>query len=250
MIPFDPSAAASGVGLMPYDSVDSTNAEGLRLARAGTPGPLWIVAREQTAGRGRRGRVWISEPGNLYATLLVSEPSAPEHAAQLSFVAALALHDAVAGRVPGLASRLKLKWPNDLLIDRNKLAGILIEAEGPSVVIGIGVNCAHHPERTDYPATDLAAAGVRATPEGLFTALSAAMITRLGQWDRGAGFAAIRDDWLARAAGLGKPIVVSLADGERSGSFETIDATGRLMLRLADGTTQAIAAGDVLRTGR
>jgi BirA family biotin operon repressor/biotin-[acetyl-CoA-carboxylase] ligase len=249
-MPLDPSAAAAGVGLVRYDSVDSTNAEGLRLARAGTPGPLWIVAREQTAGRGRRGRIWISEPGNLYATLLVSEPSAPEHAAQLSFVAALALHDAVAGRVPGLASRLKLKWPNDLLIDRNKLAGILIEAEGPSVVIGIGVNCAHHPQGTDYPATDLAAAGVRATPEGLFTALSAAMITRLGQWDRGAGFAAIRDDWLARAAGLGKPMVVSLADGERSGSFETIDATGRLMLRLADGTVQAIAAGDVLRAGR
>ena len=249
-MPLDPSAAAAGVGLMSYDSIDSTNAEGLRLARRGTRGPLWIVAREQTAGRGRRGRVWISEPGNLYATLLVSEPSPPEHAAQLSFVAALGLHDAVSGRVPGLASRLKLKWPNDLLIDRNKLAGILIEAEGLTVVIGIGVNCVHHPERTDYSATDLATAGVRATPQGLFTALSAAMLKRLAQWDRGSGFTAIRDDWLAHAAGLGKPILLSLAEGECSGRFESVDAAGRLVLRLDDGTAQAIAAGDVLRTGR
>jgi BirA family biotin operon repressor/biotin-[acetyl-CoA-carboxylase] ligase len=113
-------------------------------------------------------------------------------------------------------------------------------------VIGIGVNCAHHPAGTDFPATDLAAAGVRATPESLFGPLSATMVSRLAQWDRGAGFATVRADWLARATGLGKPIRLSLPEGERSGVYEGIDERGCLVLRLADGTMQAIAAGDVL----
>src|SRR4029079_14280939 len=97
--------------------------------------------------------------------------SAPDRFAELSFVAALAVHDAVGRRIPGLAGRLVLKWPNDLLIDRNKFAGILVEGEGATVVIGIGVNCIHHPEGTDYPETDIAAAGVRASPERLFDPL-------------------------------------------------------------------------------
>jgi BirA family biotin operon repressor/biotin-[acetyl-CoA-carboxylase] ligase len=246
-----PTAAAAGARLVTHDAVDSTNAEALRLARAGESGPLWITARSQSAGRGRRGRTWISEPGNLYASLLLTDPSPPDRAAELSFVAGLALHDAITGRIPGLAARLVLKWPNDLLIDRNKFAGILIEGEGVgeggtmSVVIGIGVNCVHHPAGTDFPATDLAAAGVRATPESLLAPLSAAMLGRLAQWNRGAGFAAIRSDWLARAAGLGRPIRVAFADHDLAGQFETIDERGRLVLRLADGTMQTVAAGDV-----
>ncbi|MEX2036556.1 MAG: biotin--[acetyl-CoA-carboxylase] ligase, partial [Xanthobacteraceae bacterium] len=171
-------------------------------------------------------------------------------AAELSFVAALALHDTIAGRIPGLATRLMLKWPNDLLIDRNKFAGILIEGEGSAVAIGIGVNCVHHPAATNHPATDLAAAGVRASPETLLAPLSRAMLVRLAQWNRGTGFAAIRADWLARAAGLGKPIRVTLAEAELAGRFETIDETGRLVLRLADGTMQTVAAGDVAMTAR
>jgi BirA family biotin operon repressor/biotin-[acetyl-CoA-carboxylase] ligase len=160
------------------------------------------------------------------------------------------LHDAVAGRIPGLASRVALKWPNDLLIDRMKFSGILVEGEGPAVVVGIGVNCVHHPAGTDFPATDLATAGVRTTPDSVFERLSAAMVARLVQWDRGAGFAAVRTEWLARAAGLGKPIKVALADGIVAGQFETIDGTGRLVLRLADGKTQAVAAGDVMMAAR
>jgi BirA family biotin operon repressor/biotin-[acetyl-CoA-carboxylase] ligase len=242
----DPTAAAAGVRLITHEAVGSTNAEALALARAGERGPLWIVAKHQSAGRGRRGRTWVSEPGNLYASLLLTDPSPPERAAELSFVAALALHDAIGGRIPGLAARLALKWPNDLLIDRNKFAGILIEGEGAAVVVGIGVNCAHHPTGTDVPATDLATAGVRTTPESLFAPLSAAMVSRLAQWDRGAGFAAIRADWLARAAGLSRPIAVALPEGRRDGVFEGIDERGCLVLRLADGTMLAIAAGDVL----
>ncbi len=241
----DPTAQAAGVHLIAHDTIGSTNAEALGLARAGERGLLWVTAKRQTAGRGRRGRTWVSEPGNLYASLLLTDPAAPERFPELSFVAALALHDAIGGRIPGLASRVVLKWPNDLLIDRNKFAGILVEGEGTSVSIGIGVNCVHHPAGTEYPATDLAVAGVRATPESLFGPLTAAMTARLADWNRGSGFAAIRAGWLARAAGLGKPIRVKAGEAEVSGQFETIDETGRLVLRLADGTMRNVTAGDV-----
>jgi BirA family transcriptional regulator, biotin operon repressor / biotin---[acetyl-CoA-carboxylase] ligase len=246
----DPTAKAAGARLITHETVGSTNAEALERARAGERGPLWVAAARQSAGRGRRGRIWVSEPGNLYATLLLTDPSAPERFAELSFVAALAVHDAVARRIPGLAGRLVLKWPNDLLIDRNKFAGILVEGEGAAVAVGIGVNCVHHPDGTDYPATDLAAAGVRASPESLFAPLTAAMATRLTQWNRGAGFAAIRADWLARAAGIGKPVRVKSGDREIAGRFEGIDETGRLVLRLDDGTMQAVTAGDVFLAAR
>jgi BirA family biotin operon repressor/biotin-[acetyl-CoA-carboxylase] ligase len=246
----DPTAMAAGTRLVALDSIDSTNAEALRLARSGERGPLWITARSQSAGRGRRGRSWVSEPGNLYASLLLTDSAPPEHWPELSLVAALAVHDAVAGRIPGLASRVALKWPNDLLIDRNKFAGILVEGEGATVAVGIGVNCAHHPAHTDFPATDLATAGVRTSPESVFERLSAAMIARLAQWDHGAAFAAIRNDWLSRAAGIGKPIRVKIGEADVSGVFESIDASGRLVVRLPDGTMQTVAAGDVLMTAR
>jgi len=246
----DPTARAAGARLITHDTIGSTNAEALRVAREGERGPLWIVAKTQTAGRGRRGRTWVSEPGNLYASLLLTDPAPPERCPELSFVAALALHDAIGGRIPGLAARLVLKWPNDLLIDRNKFAGILVEGEATAVAIGIGVNCVHHPDRTETPATDLASAGVRTSPDSLFAPLSGAMAPRLAQWDRGAGFAAIRADWLARATGVGKPIRVKTGEAELSGQFDGIDETGRLVLRLTDGTMQAVAAGDVFLAAR
>jgi len=149
-----------------------------------------------------------------------------------------------------MASRVLLKWPNDLLIDRNKFAGILVEGEGASVVIGIGVNCLHHPEGTDFPATDLATAGVRTTPEGVFAPLTGAMLNRLGQWQHGTNFTAVRADMLARAHGLGKPIRIRTGEGELTGVFDGIDDAGRLVLRSADGTMQALAAGDVLMAVR
>ena len=127
---------ADGVRIVAHDRINSTNAEALTLARNGERGPLWITAKQQTAGRGRRGRTWTSEPGNLYATLLLVDACPPERAAELSFVAALAVHDATAGRIPGLGRRIALKWPNDGLIDGCKFAGILIEGEGATVVIG------------------------------------------------------------------------------------------------------------------
>ena len=233
------------VRVVVHETIGSTNADALERARAGERGPLWIVAKRQTAGRGRRGRTWVSEPGNLYATLLLTEASPPERAAELSFVAGLAVHDAVAGRIPGLTGRLALKWPNDCLIDGCKFAGILIEGEGQAIAIGIGINCTHHPADTTFPATDLAAAGVRARPDGVFEALSEAMIGRVVQWNRGEGFAAIRKDWLDRAFARNESIRVTGSDGECTGRFETIDQCGHLVLRQPDGTTRAIAAGDV-----
>src|SRR5690348_13787537 len=158
----------AGVRHIAYETLGSTCAEALALARSGERGPLWITARSQSAGRGRRGSHWISPPGNLYATLLLTEPSSPEQAPQLSFVSALALHDAVVAGAPQLGPALKVKWPNDLLLGPAKLAGILIEGESDpvfTVAIGIGVNCAAHPSDVAYPATDLAAEGALVAPD-------------------------------------------------------------------------------------
>lgn len=232
------------------ETTGSTNSDALAAARGGEQGPLWITARQQTAGRGRLGRTWDSPPGNLHASLLLTEPSSPEHAPELSFAAALAVHDALATIADPLGERLALKWPNDILLDGAKVAGVLIEAEAAAdrplaVVVGIGINCTRHPVGTPYPATDLSAAGVPATAEQVFTALSGAMVHRLAQWDRGRNFAAVRADWLARAAGLGETIRVVLPGRTLKGCFETVDTHGRLILLSAAGGREVIAAGDV-----
>ncbi|HLH86845.1 MAG TPA: biotin--[acetyl-CoA-carboxylase] ligase [Xanthobacteraceae bacterium] len=240
-----PGAAAAGVGLIARDTVGSTNVEALALARAGERGPLWVTARAQSAGRGRRGRTWVSERGNLYASLLLTDPAPPERAAQLAFVAALAVHDAIAATAPALASQLAFQWPNDVLLAGAKLVGILIEAEGTPLVvaIGIGVNCAHHPADAERAATDLAAAGAPVTVEALFAALSLAMLERLREWQT--GFASIRAAWLARAAGRGGELRARLGTRELTGRFETVDDEGRLRLRLPDGRIETIASGEV-----
>jgi len=241
--------AAAGFRLSAHDTLPSTNTEALTRARHGEVGPLWITARQQTAGRGRRGNEWISTPGNLYATLLVCDPAPPQDAAQLSFVAGLAAYDAIVACGPELGDGLALKWPNDVLHRMQKLAGILIESEargaGLAVAIGIGVNCMHHPVETAYPATDIASAGATVTAEDLFAALSGAMPRRLTQWRRGENFAAIRAAWLERATGIGGDMRVRLPDREFFGRCEGLDERGRLELRLPDGTLQTIAAGDV-----
>ncbi|MFY9898567.1 MAG: biotin--[acetyl-CoA-carboxylase] ligase, partial [Xanthobacteraceae bacterium] len=150
----DPIAVNAGVRLESLGTTGSTNAEARLRAQQGEGGPLWITATAQTQGRGRHGRIWISPPGNLYASLLLRDPSPFEHAPQLAFVAALALRDAVAFEAKALAPQLEFKWPNDLLLDGRKCAGILIEGEATPdgeagkrfiVVIGIGINCNSHP---------------------------------------------------------------------------------------------------------
>jgi len=247
----DREAAAAGFRLATHEVLPSTNTAALHHAaeHSGDSQPLWIVAREQTAGRGRRGNHWISPPGNLYATLLLADPASARHAPELSFVAALAVRDAILDCAPILASRLTLKWPNDVLCEGKKLAGILLEGcmlgDKIAVAIGIGVNCRHHPLHTTYPAIDLAAAGAQVDAGELFTALSATMLGRLAQWRSGAGFAALRADWLAHAAGIGETMRVRLPERDLVGRGEGLDDSGCLLLRLADGSLQTIAAGEV-----
>ena len=249
-----PDAERSGVRLIAYDTVGSTNAEALARGRAGERGPLWITAARQTAGRGRRGNAWVSEPGNLYASMLLTDAAPAAHLPELCFVVALTVRDAACMVAPQLASRMKLKWPNDLLLDGAKLAGILIEAEsvgGKTITAaGIGVNCVHHPIGLAYPATSLSAYGESVSPESLLTELSRTMVARLAQWDRGAGFAAIRAEWLTHAAGVGSDIQVRLPDRELTGTFESLDPAGRLMLRLPGGALEAITAGEVFTPAR
>jgi BirA family transcriptional regulator, biotin operon repressor / biotin---[acetyl-CoA-carboxylase] ligase len=244
----DPRASAAGVRLIAYDVLGSTNAEALHRARQRERGPLWITAARQTAGRGRRGRAWISPPGNLYASLLLTAPAPVEHWPQLSFVATLATHDAIVELAPRLEPMLAIKWPNDLLVGGAKCAGILVEGEGfeqGAVAIGIGVNCASHPADMDCTATDLASAGELISPEQLLVALSSKMLGRLAQWNAGNGFSTIWADWLARISGRGEDVTVRLPDREVVGHFEALDATGALVLRLPDGTAMTIAAGDL-----
>jgi BirA family transcriptional regulator, biotin operon repressor / biotin---[acetyl-CoA-carboxylase] ligase len=255
----DPIAVAAGVRLDAVATVGSTNKEARLRAQAGESGPLWITAQMQTEGRGRRDRSWVSPQGNLYASLLLSEPSAFERAPELAFVAALALRDALVEEAPELAPQLAFKWPNDLLLDGKKCAGILIEGEvepgkSMTVVIGIGVNCTNHPADTAYPATDLAAHGAALTPAQLFRRLSATMCRRLAQWDRGRNFSAILGDWLKSVRGIGDQITVSNGTGEKHGRFVGLDQSGRLVLELPGGGLEKISAGDVfpfgLRGGR
>jgi BirA family transcriptional regulator, biotin operon repressor / biotin---[acetyl-CoA-carboxylase] ligase len=253
----DPIAVKEGVRLESLGTTASTNAEARLRAQSGDNGPLWITATAQTKGRGRHGRAWISPPGNLYASLLLRDPSRFEDAPQLAFVAALALRDALALEAKTLASRLKFKWPNDLLLAERKCAGILIEGEATGseaakrfiVVIGIGVNCANHPSPAEagsgFPATDLQTHGATITPEVLFTRLSATMCLRLAQWDRGHGLPGILGDWLNHARGIGEPIAVRNGDIEMQGRFTGLDHAGRLVLERPDGGLVKIAAGDV-----
>jgi BirA family biotin operon repressor/biotin-[acetyl-CoA-carboxylase] ligase len=234
------------------DELPSTNAAAFAAARAGEGSGLWIAAAEQTAGRGRRGRPWRTGRGNLAASLMLIDPAVTPLAPTLSFVGAVALHKAAvdaAGAVD--AGRLAVKWPNDLLLDRRKVAGILIEGERLldgrlAVAIGFGVNCVSHPDLHDqHGATDFAAAGITVGAEALFDALAIRAAEEIASWDRGAGFAATRAAWLARAIGSGEPVRVNLAGRTVEGSYETLDEEGRLIVRRADGTREAFSAGDV-----
>lgn len=231
-----------------FDAIGSTNDEALACVRSGQSHAHWVVAREQTAGRGRGGRAWSSPPGNLYTSLALADPCEPHRAPQLGFVAGLALHQAVTDVTGLTADRLTIKWPNDLLLDRAKLAGLLVEGssgQGGSVaVIGMGVNCCAHPDDTPYQATDLKAAGAFATAEVLFERLSKRMAEALALWDRGAQFALIRKAWLTRAAGRGEAISVRSGTGARDGVFRDIDEDGRLLLQ-RDGGIETVLAGDV-----
>lgn len=245
-------AVAGGLPVTHFAEIGSTNAEALSRAADGGV-EQWIVADKQISGRGRRGRQWISEPGNLYSTVLLYDPAPPSLSPQICFVAALALHDAVLDLAPSMdADRLRLKWPNDVLLDGKKLVGILVEgaASGArqAVVVGIGVNCMHHPSDATYPATDLQSSGITASPADVFARLAERMMDRLAQWQHGKRFALTREAWLARAGGIGGEIEVRLPDRALRGTFDAIDNDGALVLGLGGGHSELIRAGDVFPT--
>lgn len=230
--------------------VGSTNTECLERARNGALSGLWLTARRQTLGRGRRGRGWSSEPGNLYASLLLIDPAPMEKLGSLPLVVAVALQAAVARVMPPGSPPVCIKWPNDLLVDGCKISGILVEAEAladgrHAVVIGCGVNLATAPDSGLYPIATLKQFGVSAAPEELFAHLFAAMAEALTLWDRGEGVAAIMARWRAVAGGVGEKITVNLPDRSISGRFAGIDDTGLLRLETGDGGERLIAAGDV-----
>jgi BirA family transcriptional regulator, biotin operon repressor / biotin---[acetyl-CoA-carboxylase] ligase len=238
----------SGYDRVIYDTIDSTNSEARRRLDT-TPGPCWILAHAQTAGIGRRGRMWSTEHGNFAATLLQPLTLPLNQAALQSFTAALALRDAFIA-VGGEADDFTLKWPNDVLLKGGKVAGILLETmgAGPShLCIGIGVNLAHAPsvralETTATPPKSLAGdAGLDVTAEAFLDALAIAYDARQTQFKQG-GFAAIRRDWLAHAVKLGKQITARTVSEEIKGRFETVDETGALVLHTPQGPRRIAAA--------
>jgi BirA family transcriptional regulator, biotin operon repressor / biotin---[acetyl-CoA-carboxylase] ligase len=260
-----PEARAAGYRIEEHDTIPSTNATALVRARSGDPGRLWIVSGHQSAGRGRRGNRWETPSGNLAATLLYVVDTSHSSAATLGFVAGLALQAAI-GRVAPMLSikigldavepastsggRLRLKWPNDVLLDGGKVAGILLEAQPlPSrrlaVAIGIGVNVISAPDGMPYPTSALATHAFGVNAGEVFCALSDAWTELESLWANGNGFSRIRDLWLTQAVGLGQEVAVRVGGSVYSGTFHTIDEEGHLVVRGGDGEVRLISAGEV-----
>ncbi|MDS7596818.1 biotin--[acetyl-CoA-carboxylase] ligase [Agrobacterium tumefaciens] len=228
----------------------STNIECFARARAGDGGNLWITASRQTGGKGRRGRPWVSEPGNLYASLLLIDPAPVDRIGSLPLAFALAVYRAVRSVLPAGGAPLEIKWPNDILIGRNKTCGILMEAEvlpdgRRAVVIGIGINIAHKPDNPHYPVTMLAEHGAACSPDELFAHLFRETAVVLQAWNQGVGVAEVMASWRAAACGIGERITVNFPDRSVGGRFAGIDDNGFLLLDEDDGPRRSIAAGDV-----
>ncbi|WOH69407.1 biotin--[acetyl-CoA-carboxylase] ligase [Bradyrhizobium sp. BWA-3-5] len=252
-----PKATSAGYRLAAFDKIGSTNTEAMARAREGERGPIWFVTAEQTSGRGRRQRAWVASRGNLASSVLEVMDVTPAVAATMGFAFGLA-HAAALQRVSVEANlRLAgsdqlnylLKWPNDVLVRGQKLCGLLVEAEamadGLAVVAGIGTNIVAAPEGTPTPAISLNALGVHVSAEELFAALSDAWVEFRGIWDKGRGFGEIRKAWLESAFGVGEPVAIKTGTATVEGTFDTIDETGCLIVRTAEGRRMPITAGEV-----
>lgn len=221
------------------------------LARSGASEGLWLRAERQNAGKGRQGRPWDSPIGNLYASTLIRlRPSDPSPAT-LALVAAVALEETIStflfvgGRVEAAETRPMIKWPNDILIGGAKVSGILLERVNDAVVIGCGVNLAYHPEGLERATTSIAAHSSAPDPLVFAETLAEAFARWVSRW-RGEGLSPIVQRWIARAHPHGTALTARMADGTSTdGLFDGLDRDGALMLRLADGTSRAIHAGDV-----
>jgi len=226
--------------------IDSTNTEAKRRVAAGFH-DQWLLADQQTAGRGRQDRQWLSPAGNIYATALFREPEGLQVALRLPFACALAVHDVVAAHAPMADARVK--WPNDVRIDRKKVSGILVETGGSGgdfwIAAGIGINVLAIPDNVSQPATSLVELGMPATVgvSTVFQTLREAFARRLAQ--SRAGFAEIRETWLSRAEALGETLHIRAGDVAIEGIFEDLEQDGALVVRLPDGSRRSIRAGEV-----
>jgi BirA family biotin operon repressor/biotin-[acetyl-CoA-carboxylase] ligase len=236
------------------EEAGSTNSEAFKLAAAGEAGPLWIMARRQTHGRGRSGRRWASEPGNLYASLLQKLPCPQSVVHQLSLLAGVATIEAIAAATGAAPPGLRLKWPNDVLIGEAKCAGILPESQlgaGRSevvIVIGIGINLTSHPDGLGRAATHLAAHGLAPGPDAMLGFLAEAMQRWLGAWACGAGFPRVRAAWLRHAGAVGESLTVDTGRERISGTFLDLDDGGALVMQDKEGRRRRLTFGDVTLT--
>ena len=237
--------------LLHFEAIDSTNAEAHRLAKDGERGPLWIIADLQSQGRGRLGRHWVSEPGNLYATFVFTLQGSALTASQVGFVAALAIRDTALSVLPRGAPSLGIKWPNDVQLGGAKFAGILPETVAQSaagritVALGMGLNIAHAPGGTPYPVTALARHGASIAPRDCLDILDRALKHWLSMWQEGRGFAEIRAAWLAHAAGLGQEFQATVNQTDVRGTFTDLGDDGAMILALPDGSLKPIHSGEV-----
>jgi BirA family biotin operon repressor/biotin-[acetyl-CoA-carboxylase] ligase len=238
-----------GYYLHELEAIDSTNEEAKRLADKGAQSGALVLARTQTAGRGRRGRAWSSPIGNLYSSLLLRPTCSLAEAARLTFLIAVAMAEAVE-TVTGGQVRPDCKWPNDLMVNGRKICGILLESASNQgavtdyLVIGAGVNVAFFPDDAERPATSLAALGAPVSVDDLVSAYVARVAYWLPIWEQD-GFGPIRDAWLSRGYGMGKPVVARLTERELAGTFVGLDEDGSLILREDSGTEHRIGAGEV-----
>jgi len=244
-----PPELPEGCAHVHIEAVDGTNAEAMRRVLAGERAPLWITADRQAAGKGRSGRAWSSQPGNLFASYIATVSCQPAKAGQLSLVAGVATYDAIvrAGAAPGL----RLKWPNDILIGPAKTGGILIESTvrpgqaGTVAVIGVGLNLVSAPEDLGRAATFLAQHGIELSPQEALCFLAQTMKDWMTKWDNGAGFVEVREAWLERAGAIGEPLTVNAGTTPVSGRFAGLDDSGALLLDSADGRQLSFSFGDV-----
>lgn len=247
----DATGFLHGFRLITLDTVGSTNDEARRLAGQGAGHGTLVRARRQTAGRGRLGRSWISEAGNLYLSLILKPGCRLGVGGQVGFVAANAVAEAAAEAVPASVA-VGCKWPNDVLAAGRKVAGMLLESETDRdgdlrwLVVGIGINVDSHPTEVRFPATSLRACGAadEVTADTVLDTFCRRFRTGYAGWLRD-GFPPVRRAWLARAVGLGGAIRANTATASIEGVFEDVDSAGALVLRLADGSRTTVSAGDV-----
>jgi BirA family transcriptional regulator, biotin operon repressor / biotin---[acetyl-CoA-carboxylase] ligase len=237
------------------DRVDSTNTEAMRRIAQGEHGPLWVLAREQTSGKGRAGRSWTSEPGNFYGSLILPLDCPRSVASQLSLIVGVAvvdaLNDVAGGPIPGL----RLKWPNDVLVGTAKLAGILPEATTARgtgqllAVLGIGINLTNPPAQLGRPVASLNVHTRSLAPTALVAPISHWLQHGLRLWNRGENFSAVKDAWQDRAGRHDEAITVNTGQGPVAGTYQGLDDDGALLMRLTDGSARRVTFGDVMLAG-